>query len=512
MLRHAIAAIRRHAGADSGRLAETFDRAQAALARRDWAACAGHLEVCFDEYPREAKPDWYLKLARARQKMGDITSAEATMRQLTERFPEIPAGYAGLARLAARRRDWPAAIERWQACLDRFPDRAKHEWYANHARALLYSERLAEADVDSPTSAQGTDTGDNGSSAGDDEHDPLAALVERCKRDFLRANGHDPRDFLIFEILARFGRVHDARKLFLDISPHVRPGSGAVPMVQAIALMFDGADRADRYREWEERLNELIRAANGSAEVQNLVIARLIALLALRDDEEFERCYAAHEPTRLPEHLRLLESVRRNIASLDPAGKGRGKVFGIGLSKTGTSSLTLALEKLGYSAVHWTNPLTKALVEENDLPLFDAFTDTSISFRFERIHARYPDARFVYTTRPVDDWVRSVENHFEMRRGVRGLGHLRRVIADPAGNEFGATFRDIQENLYCRHASFAAAYRHHDERVRSFFSGERRGRLLEFDVFNGDGWEKLSDFLGRAAPQEPFPWENKEQS
>jgi hypothetical protein len=45
--------------------------------------------------------------------------------------------------------------------------------------------------------------------------------------------------------------------------------------------------------------------------------------------------------------------------------------------------------------------------------------------------------------------------------------------------------------------------------VKVFFAAHDRTRLLEFDMFAGDGWEKLCAFVGRQAPSEPFPWENK---
>jgi hypothetical protein len=47
----------------------------------------------------------------------------------------------------------------------------------------------------------------------------------------------------------------------------------------------------------------------------------------------------------------------------------------------------------------------------------------------------------------------------------------------------------------------------HAARVRARFRDEP-GRLLEFDLWAGDGWPKLCAFLGLPVPATPFPREN----
>ena len=51
------------------------------------------------------------------------------------------------------------------------------------------------------------------------------------------------------------------------------------------------------------------------------------------------------------------------------------KIFGIGLSKTGTSSLSEALEILGYSTVHFPSTLS-------EIAYYDAATDSTVARRF----------------------------------------------------------------------------------------------------------------------------------
>ena len=55
------------------------------------------------------------------------------------------------------------------------------------------------------------------------------------------------------------------------------------------------------------------------------------------------------------------------------------KIFGIGLSKTGTSSLSEALEILGYSTVHFPRSLS-------EIAYYDAATDSTVAGRRRDIY------------------------------------------------------------------------------------------------------------------------------
>ncbi|WP_295888478.1 sulfotransferase, partial [uncultured Thiohalocapsa sp.] len=89
------------------------------------------------------------------------------------------------------------------------------------------------------------------------------------------------------------------------------------------------------------------------------------------------------------------------------------KIFCIGLSKTGTTSLTEALKILGYDAVHWY--ATKHAFRYTDdggididwdfFERHDAFADTPIARIYPQLDERYPDAKFILTLRDEDAWL-----------------------------------------------------------------------------------------------------------
>jgi len=168
-----------------------------------------------------------------------------------------------------------------------------------------------------------------------------------------------------------------------------------------------------------------------------------------------------------------------------------GKVFGIGLSRTGAQTLNDSLELLGYRS-HF-------VVVHDDfeslLPLYDAFTHFPLVEKYVELDRRFPGSKFILTVREQEDWLRSVEYRLSLSVGNTApatLGLMKRVY----GSE---TFdRDL----------FSAAYDRYHNEVKQYFEG-REGALLLLNLCGGEGFEKLCPFLGKSIPDESFPHSKK---
>jgi hypothetical protein len=171
------------------------------------------------------------------------------------------------------------------------------------------------------------------------------------------------------------------------------------------------------------------------------------------------------------------------------------KIFCIGFHKTGTKSLAAALTYLGYRVTgpNWvTNPRIreKALSLALELiPHYDAFQDNPWPILYQELHAQFPNARFILTLRSGEAWLRSIVRHFgetstPMREWIYGVGQ-------PRGNE----------------KIYLARYERHNREVLDYFN-DKPGRLLVLDITAGEGWGKLSSFLGEDCPDVNFPREN----
>src|SRR5690606_27032839 len=77
------------------------------------------------------------------------------------------------------------------------------------------------------------------------------------------------------------------------------------------------------------------------------------------------------------------------------------RVFGIGLSRTGTRSLTAALHVLGIDTVHYPidddtfRALSSGQLDFGILDGFDGITDITVVPYYADLARRYPDAKFV---------------------------------------------------------------------------------------------------------------------
>lgn len=173
------------------------------------------------------------------------------------------------------------------------------------------------------------------------------------------------------------------------------------------------------------------------------------------------------------------------------------KVLGIGLGRTGTTSLARALELLGYRTKHcpdfWLDDAGELIISPDDVRDFEALTDEPLIPIFRQIDRDYPGSRFILTVRETRPWLTSIENNGRAQRE-----HRARLPAVPVLHEklYGTATFDC--------GSYAAAHRRHVRNVRDYFA-ERPGDLLVMDVCAGDGWETLCPFLGKPLPDRPFP-------
>ena len=167
-----------------------------------------------------------------------------------------------------------------------------------------------------------------------------------------------------------------------------------------------------------------------------------------------------------------------------------GKVFGIGLSRTGAQTLNDSLEVLGYRS-HF------VLVHDDLdalLPEFDAFTHLPLVEKYAELDERFPNSKFILTVRERESWLQSCDYR----------------ISQSAPNAAPASF-ELLERIYGTktfdRAKFSAAYDRHYDEVNLHFQG--RDNLLILDLCGGEGFEKLCPFLEKDIPQDSFPYSKK---
>ena len=193
------------------------------------------------------------------------------------------------------------------------------------------------------------------------------------------------------------------------------------------------------------------------------------------------------------------------------------KVIGTGFGRTGTNSLKLALEQLGFGPCHHMFevrdhpeqlPFWQAAAK-GDLPDWDevfarysASIDWPSARYWREITDYYPDAKVLHSIRPEESWINSfyktiypvMRDHNDHEPGIYrdrlDMAHetvLEQVFGGQAGNR----------------AHALNTYRAHNEAVRMTIAPER---LLVYDV--AQGWGPLCQFLDVPVPDTPLPHVN----
>jgi hypothetical protein len=177
------------------------------------------------------------------------------------------------------------------------------------------------------------------------------------------------------------------------------------------------------------------------------------------------------------------------------------KIFGIGLSRTGTHSLAEALNILGYKAAHWDYTKTTIGYHQEEISIdfekleqsYDAFTDIPIARIYKQLDVKYSTSKFILTVRKIDDWLKAIKCHL-----------LQPSVFSSANNIAKQLHLDLYNSLNFDRKIFKAAYCKHVDEVTSYFKN-REDTLLVINICSGEGWEKLCPFLNKPVPAKPFP-------
>ena len=178
----------------------------------------------------------------------------------------------------------------------------------------------------------------------------------------------------------------------------------------------------------------------------------------------------------------------------------RTKVFGIGLNKTGTTTLGVCLQQLGYRHSSFSLPLLER-VAQGDLDSvlghcqrFDSFEDWPYPLIYRQLDEAFPNSRFILTRRhSAQRWYTSLADH-AMRTSVR-MGCRSRILA------YGVAYPQLDRD------GLLQRYSEHLQAVRQHFAG-RDHQLLELCWDDERDWGRLCSFLRAQRPTGPLPHAN----
>lgn len=168
------------------------------------------------------------------------------------------------------------------------------------------------------------------------------------------------------------------------------------------------------------------------------------------------------------------------------------KIFVLGLSRTGTTSLHAALVLLGLSSIHYPAAAAKCWLagrfEEDVLKDYDACLDLPTPIYYPQLDRLYPGSKFILTERPIEPWLDSVSRQWK----AAGPPGPKTVLRDMVRASVYGTILFNANRL-------KTVWMQHSKNVKSYFHG-RESDFMTFNVSEGDGWDKLCQFLGKNKP------------
>lgn len=189
------------------------------------------------------------------------------------------------------------------------------------------------------------------------------------------------------------------------------------------------------------------------------------------------------------------------------------RVIGAGLGRTGTLSLKLALEQLGFGpCFHMVELFQRPALAElwervakgeraNWERVFEGYAATvdwpSCNF-YEELAKAYPAAKIILTLRDPVSWYESTQKTIfadldeELRDQSNAWARMTKIV-----------IQDFFDGRLHEPEHVIAVYKRHNERVKRVIPAER---LLVYEV--PQGWEPLCKFLSVPVPATPFPKAN----
>jgi hypothetical protein len=184
-------------------------------------------------------------------------------------------------------------------------------------------------------------------------------------------------------------------------------------------------------------------------------------------------------------------------------------VIGAGFGRTGTLSMKLALEALGFGPCHHMaevllNPNQLAQwrdVAQGNLPDWDdilagynSAIDWPSAYYWRELSKHNPDAKIILTVRSPESWYESFSKTILQTMG-------------PENNPLSFGVKIINNTIFDGRpddrAHAIAVYEKNTTDVQAAFPADR---LLTYEL--GDGWEPLCKFFNKPIPDTPFPKNN----
>lgn len=162
--------------------------------------------------------------------------------------------------------------------------------------------------------------------------------------------------------------------------------------------------------------------------------------------------------------------------------KATTKIFIIGLPRTGTTSISVAMLDAGFKVAH-------TAFTQQCFVLADVITDAPCFSDFEQLDKLFPNSKFVYLERSLSQWLPSMQRLLvKMSPQLTEKGSFSPVLK----RSFNETFDLMNEGLMTDE-HLTQCYLAHQQHVMHYFKD--RNDLLSIDISVENSYQRLCEFL-----------------
>ncbi len=161
------------------------------------------------------------------------------------------------------------------------------------------------------------------------------------------------------------------------------------------------------------------------------------------------------------------------------------KLFIIGLPRTGTTSISVALLQYNFKVAH--TAFTKYAFE-----LADVISDAPCFSDYKELDALFPGSKFVYLERDLDKWIPSAQ--MLLQKMESRLHPQTGVFSPVLKRSFNQVFKLYSSPDLYTEEHLKDCYLKHKSEVLDYFTG--RNDLISINISHQDSLPRLIEFLG----------------
>lgn len=204
---------------------------------------------------------------------------------------------------------------------------------------------------------------------------------------------------------------------------------------------------------------------------------------------------------------------------------GKPKIFGIGLNKTGTTSLEAEMKRQGFITGdqraaellfdYWVKRDFRPIVRYCRTGQFFQDAPFSYPYTFIAMDQAFPGSKFILTVRrDAEEWYESL---IRFHGKMWGNGNVPPTAEDLKNATYIYKGFPYHSRFHVNNVPYDEPYKKdvlidyyntHIKNVKDYFR-HRPGDLLTINLEEKDDYTRFCDFLKLEPKQEGFPWENK---